>query len=93
MDFDSYRPICQGGKEAFGLFERSVCIICEIERVVLTTGTLQRKLPRSGFPCVKARAFISEFSLNLGFDAGPKASACPAVLGDVNPCWRCILIV
>lgn len=54
MDINSYRPICQGGKEAFGLFERSLWVwfgtIGSIKTVVLTAWILQRKQPRLEAP-------------------------------------------
>lgn len=38
----------------------------------------------AGFPLC---GDMSEFFLSFGHDGGPEASSCPAVLGDVNPCW------
>lgn len=79
-------PICQGGKEAFGLIERLSSFSVKSNQI-LAVHLLQTGRPSLSFLCMAAWAFISEFCFSFGQEGGPEASACPAVLGDVDPCW------
>lgn len=70
-------PFCQGGKEAFGLTERSFSV----------------KSNSSAARTARLRAFVGEFCFSFGPEGGPGASSCPAVLGDVDPCggvYECV---
>lgn len=52
---------------------------------MLTVHLLQTGQPLLSFLCMEA--FISEFCFSFSQEGGPEASSCPAVLGDVDPCW------
>lgn len=89
-------PTCQGGKEAFGLIERSSSFfLFKVKQISDPHGDdeeawsscLQTGRPSLSYLCVEVWGFIRSSSFSFDQERGPEVSCCPAVLGDVDPYW------
>lgn len=88
-------PTCQGGKEAFGLIERSSSFFySKSNKSAILMVMMRRRDPpacrlegrHSVFSVRRFEVSLGSFlSSVFGQDRGPEVSSCPAVLGDVDP--------
>lgn len=80
-------PICQGGEESFGLNWKIFIFFCKKKRKENQFSRFTSCRPARSSVWTDLSFLICEFCFSFGQEGGPEASSCPAVLGDVDPCW------